>query len=296
MRKNFYKSLAERFKKDKNIVVLLGDIGVYSFKSAFEFDSTRIYNMGILEQSMLSVAAGLSSRGFIPFVHSIAPFVTERCFEQLKLDIGYENRNVIVASVGNSYDYSALGVTHHCPNDLNIIQSIPNFRVFCPGNSNDVERILNDHLYSPYPKYIRLSEYENNLKLPYEDLSVLQRHSNGLIVVVGNSIRNFDTLLKSEIKATIVYTWNISQFDVNKIKTILNDGDSSVKTCITVIEPSYPAGIIQKICLNVNNIHSINSIAVPPAFIDHYGVKSEIDKSLGLDDESIIQRLKLIYR
>ena len=137
MRKHFYSYLNQLFKTNEKISILLGDIGVFSFKDSFDFDSQRIYNMGIMEQSMIGVACGLSKSGFIPFIHSIAPFITERCYEQLKLNFGYEDVNAFVVSVGNSYDYAALGCTHHCPNDLRIISSIPNFKTYCPGNSKD---------------------------------------------------------------------------------------------------------------------------------------------------------------
>jgi transketolase len=98
-----------------------------------------------MEQSMIGVASGLSKAGFIPFVHSIAPFITERCYEQLKLNLGYENINVFVVSVGGSYDYTGLGSTHHCPNDLRIVSSIPNFKTYCPGNSKDLIEIINSN-------------------------------------------------------------------------------------------------------------------------------------------------------
>jgi transketolase len=112
MRKHFYSYLSNLFKSRKDISILLGDIGVFAFKSCFEFDNTRIFNMGIMEQTMIGVASGLSDNKIIPFIHSIAPFVTERCYEQLKLNLGYECKNAFVVSVGNSYDYASLGSTH----------------------------------------------------------------------------------------------------------------------------------------------------------------------------------------
>ena len=89
MRKQFVKTISKLFKKDKKIVMLLGDIGVFGFRNLFKLYNKRIYNIGILEQSMISLAAGLSNEGMKPIVHTIAPFIVNRAFEQLKIDFGY---------------------------------------------------------------------------------------------------------------------------------------------------------------------------------------------------------------
>lgn len=289
MRKFFYKYLSNLFFSNEKIIILLGDIGVFSFRDCFTHDKNRIFNVGIMEQTMISVSSALSSKGFIPFVHSIAPFVSERCFEQLKLNLGYENRNVFVVSVGNSYDYSALGSTHHCPNDLAIINTIPNFKTFCPGNSYDVEEIITNNLYTECPKYIRLSEEENNLNRKTEDLEVLQFSTNALVLIVGNAIKDIKNLLNKNINASILYTYQNSDFDINKFNNFIEK--HFIKKNIIIIEPSFDSGIISKISQNIKNIEKITSISFPKKFIDKYGSKKDLDKYLKLDDESIIQRI-----
>ena len=288
MRKHFYNYLNQLFKTNKKISILLGDIGVFSFKESFGFDSQRIYNMGIMEQSMIGVACGLSKSGFIPFIHSIAPFITERCYEQLKLNFGYEDVNAFVVSVGNSYDYAALGCTHHCPNDLRIISSIPNFKTYCPGNSKDVENIINENLNIQHPKYIRLSEVENNLtyiKNDYEDLEVLKLSTNGICIVVGNAIKDFNKILN--LNCTILYTTKISDFNILKLNDIICK--NNINKNISVIEPCYDSGIISKIATSISEIKQLNSISIPKEFIEIYGTKKEIDESIGLDDDSILK-------
>jgi transketolase len=93
MRKQFASTLYEMMKTDENICVLLGDIGVFGFRKCFEEFPTRTYNIGILEQSTISLSSGLSKTGMVPFVHTISPFLVERSFEQLKLNFGYQNLN-----------------------------------------------------------------------------------------------------------------------------------------------------------------------------------------------------------
>ena len=296
MRKNFYKYLTSIFKTDERITILLGDIGVFSLKSAFDHDPSRAYNLGIMEQTMTGAACGLSKSGFIPFIHSIAPFITERSYEQLKLNLGYENVNAFVISVGNSYDYAGLGCTHHCPNDLKIVSAIPNFKTFCPGNSKDVEEIINKNLNLKCPKYIRLSETENNLTSvfsDYEDLEELTSGSDGVCIILGNAIKDITSLIKSNPKYTILYTYNVSDFDVEKLSFIINSKNISKK--ITVIEPCATTEIVSKIACSLKNIDFIESISVPKIFIEKYGKKENIDKFLKLDDNSIIEKLSKIY-
>jgi transketolase len=296
MRKNFYKYLTSIFKTDERITILLGDIGVFSLKSAFDHDPSRAYNLGIMEQTMTGAACGLSKSGFIPFIHSIAPFITERSYEQLKLNLGYENVNAFVISVGNSYDYAGLGCTHHCPNDLKIVSAIPNFKTFCPGNSKDVEEIINKNLNLKCPKYIRLSETENNLTSvfsDYEDLEELTSGSDGVCIILGNAIKDIASLIKSNPKYTILYTYNVSDFDVEKLSFIINSKNISKK--ITVIEPCATTEIVSKIACSLKNIDFIESISVPKIFIEKYGKKENIDKFLKLDDNSIIEKLSKIY-
>lgn len=296
MRKNFYKYLTSLFKSDERIAILLGDIGVFSLKSAFDHDQSRAYNLGIMEQTMIGAACGLSKSGFIPFIHSIAPFITERSYEQLKLNLGYENVNAFVVSVGNSYDYAGLGCTHHCPNDLKIVSAIPNFKTFCPGNSKDVEQIINSNLEYKYPKYIRLSEVENNLASinpSYSDLEELNYGPKGVCIVLGNAIKDIAKLINSNPNYTILYTYNVSDFDVEKLSSIIENKGIAKK--ITVVEPCSPTEIISKIACNINNIEFIKSISVPKMFIEKYGKKENIDKFLELDDNSITEKLSKIY-
>ena len=91
MRQQFPIACSELVKLNSNVIVLLGDIGHFSFRHFQNEHPDNFYNLGIAEQALIGVASGLASLGMIPIVHSIAPFITERCYEQIKIDIGYQN-------------------------------------------------------------------------------------------------------------------------------------------------------------------------------------------------------------
>ena len=290
MRKEFYALLKKKYKEDSRVAILLGDIGVFSFNELFKENSGRIINCGIMEQSMVSIASGMSKGGYIPFVHSIAPFVTERCAEQIKLALAYERSNTFVVSVGNSYDYASLGCTHHCPADLSILGSIPEIKTFAPGNARDVERIVQQNIELQVPKYIRLSEVQNDFSDKfdnYEDGCLLTQGIEWFVVVIGNSIKKAAALTDSGY--TCYYSYSVSHFDIPKFKKAFQESGCR-KIC--VLEPSYQTDLLAKIAISTDNIEKIRSICIQKEFIDKYGTRSDIDSYLGLDDASIFQKIK----
>src|SRR5271155_3728497 len=162
MRKQFVKTVMWIMDRDPRVVLLLGDIGVYGFREAFQRFPKRCYNVGVCEQAMISLAAGLALEGMIPVVHTIAPFLVERAFEQLKVDFGYQGLGGNFVSVGASYDYSKLGPTHHCPGDVAILKTIPNMEILVPGHPDEFDDQFRFHYKSGKPNYFRLSEQSNS--------------------------------------------------------------------------------------------------------------------------------------
>lgn len=132
MRKQFPKTVLEILDKDSRVVVLLGDISVHAFKDAFEKHPTRVYNIGILEQTMVGVAAGLAMSGLIPVVHTIEPFLVERAFEQIKDDFGYQELKGNFIGVDVSATAPNLGYTHRCPHALQLMSFVKGMHVFEP--------------------------------------------------------------------------------------------------------------------------------------------------------------------
>lgn len=133
MRNQFPKTVLEIMDKDERVVVLLGDIGVFAFKDVFAKYPNRIYNVGILEQSMVGMAAGLAMAGLIPIVHTIEPFLVDRAFEQIKDDFGYQELIGTIVGVDVSETAPNLGYTHQCPHALEHMSHVPNMKVFEPG-------------------------------------------------------------------------------------------------------------------------------------------------------------------
>ena len=158
MRKIFPIVVEDLMKKNKKIFCLLGDIGVFSFRNIFKNFKDRILNMSTMEQSMIGFAAGLSKAGYVPIVHTIAPFLALRALEQIKIDFVYNKLSVNIVSVGASNDYAKLGTTHHCFEDINILSNYDDINLFLPSNETEFKYLFEKFYNNNAVNYFRISE------------------------------------------------------------------------------------------------------------------------------------------
>src|SRR5256885_3472118 len=157
MRQQMITTVSELFAHDERMALVLADISRDLFNEIFQRYPTHAFNLGIIEQTMISVAAGLALEGFIPVVHSITPFLVERPFEQLKDDFCYQRLGGNFISTGASYDYSTEGMTHHGPGDVQILRSLPGMQIVVPGNAGEFDRLFREAYANGCPTYYRLS-------------------------------------------------------------------------------------------------------------------------------------------
>ena len=146
MRRIFPKTVYEIMKENKNVFCLLGDIGIFSFKNVFSKFKNRILNMSTMEQSMIGFGAGLSKAGYIPIIHSITPFLILRALEQIKIDFVYNKLACNIITTGASNDYSKLGATHHCFEDISVMSNYNNINIFIPSSVAEFEFLLKKKL------------------------------------------------------------------------------------------------------------------------------------------------------
>ena len=162
MRKAFAEAMIELAEHDPKMVLLIGDISHYLLKDFEDKFPERFFNAGICEQSIIGVAAGLAMEGYRPVVHTIAPFCVERAYEQIKVDLCYQELDVTIISVGASFDYAHLGCTHHCYEDVSILRPLPNIDIFVPGTSSEFKALIKDSWNNGRSKYFKLSKTEHN--------------------------------------------------------------------------------------------------------------------------------------
>jgi len=204
MREVFPKFIYNELKKNKKIKILLGDIGVHGFRPVFNKYKKNILNFGVMEQTMMSFACGMALKKQIPFIHTITPFLVNRAFEQIKIDACYQNLNINIISTGASIDYAPLGPTHHCPEDIGVLNNLPNIKIFIPGNSTEFKECLKQYK-TKSPKYYRMSKFSHSLKIKVTNhYKLLKKGKRGLIIVIGPALRFIENFY-NEIDANVIY-------------------------------------------------------------------------------------------
>lgn len=158
MRIAFVKTLHELAKKNKDIMLITGDLGFSVFENYIQKLPRQYLNAGVAEQNMTGLAAGLAMEGKIPFIYSIVPFVTMRNFEQIRNDICYQNLNVKIVGIGAGFSYGSYGHTHHGLEDVGALRTLANLTIFCPGDPVEVEFVTRQALKIKGPVYIRLGK------------------------------------------------------------------------------------------------------------------------------------------
>lgn len=273
--------------QDPRLVVLLGDIGVFAFRHAFQKHPKRVINIGILEQATVSVAAGLAKEGFIPLFHSIAPFVVERAFEQIKVDFGYQSLGGHFVTVGGSYDYAALGCSHHCPGDVELMQTIPGMQILVPGHPDEFDSLMSQTFALGNPTYHRLSERSNHEARPvtFGEAEIVQRGGGPVVVTVGPFL---DRVLDAAdgTDATILYYTTLAPFDSQTLRDHAGDGR------ILCIEPFYEGTLAANITKALRGKRiALSCMGVPRRFLTDYGNADYHDTACGLLAADIRARL-----
>lgn len=285
MRKAFAESILELAEKDEKLVVLIGDISHHLLKKFEEKYPNRFYNIGICEQSMIGVAAGLAIEGYRPIVHTIAPFCVERAYEQIKIDLCYQNLDVTIISVGSSFDYAHLGCTHHCYSDVSILRPLPNIDIYVPGTSDEYKKIFNDSWSNGNAKYFKLSitEHKQNFEVSPGECNVLNLGNEGTIFVNGHLL---EEVLKIENckNYSIIYCPTIEPLSQN-CKKVMCEVIKSNPNILVVEENSTSGGFgdkISEIAFEAKLSIKMRKLGIPRKFCLNYGSADDHRADLGL--------------
>jgi transketolase len=168
MRELYLDLLFNYAKANKNVVIITGDLGFGALDNFFKELPDQIYNLGIAEQSIVSIAAGLASEGKDVFIYSIANFISLRVLEQIRNDLCYHRLPVKILAIGTGYSYGQLGFSHHGTEDVSAVRSLPGIMILNPADYYEAKMVFDLMLDSEVPVYIRLDK--NNSKLHSHDL------------------------------------------------------------------------------------------------------------------------------
>lgn len=292
MRAQLPKTLETLLAENEKLVVLLGDIGVFAMRQAFEKFPTRVYNIGILEQSTVSAAAGLALSGLLPVVHTIAPFLVERSVEQLKDDFGYQKLGGNFISVGASYDYASFGCTHHCPGDVGILQNIPGMEIVLPGTAAEFDALFKESYDNGRPTYFRLSASENgeSRAVHFGKALAVQTGTRATVIAVGPMLQAALEACRG-VDVTLLYYTTVAPFDAETLKNNCPSGK------VLLCEPYYEGTLSREVSRALSRRPvSMATVGVPREFLTHYGTAAEHDSASGLSAAAIKTKLESLLQ
>ena len=185
MRRDFVTQVLIEMERDPSIVFLTGDLGFNALEKIKEKFPKRFLNVGIAEQHMVGMAAGLALEGKKVIAYSIASFATMRPYEQIRNDVCYQNLDVKIVGTGGGYNYATHGVTHHTIEDIAIMNVLPHMKVLCPGYSWEAREATKAMVRHTGPVYIRLGKSPG---IAYEKKHFSFALGKGFVVREGSDI------------------------------------------------------------------------------------------------------------
>jgi transketolase len=292
MRNQFAKTLLEVAESDEKLVALLGDISVWLLKDFKEKFPNRIYNLGICEQAMMSAGAGLALNGLIPVLHSITPFITERCYEQIKDDFCYQKLGGNIISVGSAFDYAALGSTHHSYSDIAILRSLPRAQVIYPASPIEFDTLFKQTYNNDKLTYFRLPAKTHQQEFKKEQIVFgkgikVKEGTDLTVVVTGPQLEN---VLKCKENIDVIYIHTIKPID----KELIIESAKKTGKVLTVEEHSIIGGLGDEVSRTIETIKDVElqRIGINDKFVRDYGNYEEVCEKLGLTAEAINKKIE----
>jgi transketolase len=288
MRERFYELVREALDEDERVAVVTAQIGNDSIGG-----HPRHFDVGIREQLMIGVAAGLALEGYRPVAHSYTPFLVERPFEFLKLDLGHNDLGAVLVSTGASYDAARAGRTHQAPEDVAAVATLPGWTIHVPGHPAELESIFRRSLSRDDRVYIRMSEEENHARVDSGGFTVLRHGSPDapLVVAVGPTLTPVLEATAS-LDVTVAYLATVRPFPHDALRDALADG-----TDVVLVEPYLAGTSAGEVAVALRERpHRLLALGVPKAEFRHYGLGTEHRAAHGLDTAGIGRSLESFIR
>lgn len=284
---------------DKELIFITGDMGAFSLEKFKKNLPDQYINAGIAEQNIIGLAAGLALEGRNVFVYALAPFITMRCYEQIKIDISSMHLPVKMLGSGPGFTYSQDGPTHNVVQDVAIIRAIPGVVIFNPSDQVSAKNIIKISYKCQSPVYIRIDKgelprlYSNDYDFS-DGLSLLKKGNDLLIITTGimvhQAFKLADELAKYSIDAGIVDIYRIKPINDQLLLSFIGQ----VSRIITLEEHSIIGGIgsiVSEILVDNGKIMPVKKFAVADKYIDRYGDREWTWSAYGLDVSSIVNEI-----
>jgi len=303
MRDVFIEGLAARMADDDSIYFLSADFGAPALDAVREKYADRFINVGIAEQNLISVATGLALEGYVVYAYGIAPFLSMRCYEQIRINLALlaQTRplNVNLISVGAGISYDVSGPTHHCIEDLSIIRTLPNITVFSPSDWVLAKRCVEYSVRVCQPKYLR---FDGKLLPGLYDEAQLEEFDKGFAelalgdqvclvstgYVTHQALRMRDALRARGVTVGVIDVYLLRPLDESAFAAAL----ARYKTVLTMEEGFVGKGGLDSLVTTLASRHGLPVRCQGFGFSDTYhfenGDRRSLQQLYGFDEDLIM--------
>ena len=300
MRTTFIQTILECAKANPNLELITGDLGFGVLKPFWEALPDQFLNVGIAEQNMTSIAAGMALEGKTVFTYSIGNFPTMRCLEQIRNDCAYHNANVKIICVGGGFVYGSLGMSHHATEDLAVIRAIPNVSVFAPADAIEASAVARAVAQAPGTCYIRLGRGgEPRVRPAISDFAI----GKALPVEFGSSVAIFSTgdiyaevakaavLLKAAGIQPTIYTFpTVKPLDTEVIRQCANTHSLIVTVEEHNLSGGFGSAVAEELTKYRHNAKLLR-IGIPDVYSEVAGDQQYLRRTYHLDGNNIACRI-----
>ena len=304
MRTGVFNEVYRQMKNNSDVYFLTGDLGFNNLEHIERDFKDRFINVGIAEQNMIGIAAGLALSGKKVYCYSIIPFLVMRPFEQIRNDLCYHNLDVTLLGAGAGMSYGILSSTHFALIDLAILRTLPNMSIFSPAD--ELEAVLGTKYLGNHkgPAYVRIGQrieptvYKKTYEFKFGKGKVLARgDKNGIVIfstgpVTSQVVEACELLkIKNGIKATHINIHSIKPLD----KQLITKSCKGAKSVFTVEEHSKIGGLggaVVEVLAGTDHLPKITIIGTEDKFIKDVGSQAYLRKIMKLDALGIYSRIK----
>lgn len=309
MRDTFLEAIYDEMSKDNDVFFVTADFGSPVIdKIKLDFPS-RFMNVGIAEQNLINISAGLALEGFKVFSYAIAPFITMRCFEQIRVNLALLSEvrklNVNLIGVGAGYSYVVSGPTHQCYEDITLMRSMPNMQVFSISDQVMASKIIPCAINNNGPKYFRLDaqilpilEHKNDISVQ-DGFLVRRSIKKGTICLlatgymVHTALNVSEALSQNGIETSVIDIFNLTSFNQSKLIAHL-----SIYSGIVSMEEGFKGrggldAMLFNFLLQNNMTVKLLNIGVEGSYRFEVGSRESIHEKVGIGLNSVVE--KVIY-
>lgn len=277
MRQTFADTANQVLDDDLSVTLVLADISESYFEEAAARHPERVVNVGIREQLAVNVGAGLALSGMRPIVHTIAPFLVERSFEQIKLGFGHQGVGGVLVSIGASYDNAVSGRTHQSPSDVAMLETLPGWTIHVPGHDDELAELLRSSVADSGCHYVRAGLESNTTAYPVGRMSVVAEGSRGTVVAVGPMLDPVIAAVDG-LDLTVLYASTVRPFDRQTLAATVDSPD------VVLVEPYAEGTSAAEVAAALAHVpHRLLSLGVPRLELRRYGQPAEHAAAYGLD-------------